>query len=242
MILPDYYMRGALPAHLTALPPRDSGWVGLLQSTYQGLSSATMNAAEAWNRQIFLSWNADSSTAAWKVGLASVSADYLIFLIPLALIAMWCWGRQHQREIALKICLVALVSLGINQLIAHGFPHPRPFEMGIGHTFIPHAADSSFPSDHATVFAAMALTMLLARGKSLTGWMFVVLGAAVAWSRIYLGVHFPLDMLGAVAVVAVAYVGATLLWNPRARHWTGQMERLYRFVLARPISLGWVRP
>jgi undecaprenyl-diphosphatase len=201
-----------------------------------------MNAAEIWNRQTFLAWNADLSTPGWKLAVAAVIAEYLIFLVPLALVAMWCWGGKIQRESALKICLVALVALGINQLVALGYPHPRPSEMGIGHTFIQHAADSSFPSDHGTVFAAMGLTLLFASAKSLTGWILLVLGAAVAWSRIYLGVHFPLDMLGAVAVVAVAYVGTSLLWNPRARQWTGQVERLYRFVLARPISLGWIRP
>lgn len=200
-----------------------------------------MNAAEAWNRKTFLALNADLSTVAWKLDVATVTAEYLIYLIPLALVAMWCWGGQARRESALKICLIALVSLGVNQLLALGYPHPRPSETGIGHTFILHAADSSFPSDHATVFAAMGLTLLFANAKSLTGWFFLVIGAAVAWARIYLGVHFPIDMLGAIAVVTAAYAGIGRLWNPRARQWTGQLERLYQFVLARPISLGWIR-
>lgn len=201
-----------------------------------------MNALETWNRQTFLAWNADLSTPGWKLATAAVTADYLIFLIPLALIAMWCWGGRVQRESALKICLVALVALGINQLVALGFPHPRPAQVGIGHTFIRHAADSSFPSDHATVFAAMSLTLLFASAKSMAGWGFLILGAAVAWARIYLGVHFPIDMLGAVAVVIVAHIGTSLLWNPVARQITGQAERLYRLVLSRPIALGWIRP
>jgi undecaprenyl-diphosphatase len=201
-----------------------------------------MNAVEIWNRQTFLAWDADLSTPAWKLMAATVAADYLIFLVPLALIAMWCWGGRVQRESALRICLVALVALGINQLLALGYPHARPSQMGIGHTFIPHAADASFPSDHATVFAAMALTLLLASPKRMAGWIFVILGVIVAWARIYLGVHFPLDMLGAVAVVIVAYIGTSLLWNRAAPQCTGQVERLYRFVLARPIALGWIRP
>lgn len=200
-----------------------------------------MNAVETWNRQTFLAWNADLSTAAWKLAAATVAADYVIFLVPLALIAMWCWGGRVQRECALKICLVALVALGINQLLALGYPHPRPAQMGIGHTFIAHAADSSFPSDHATVFAAMAFTLLFASPKWMAGWIFLILGVIVAWARIYLGVHFPIDMLGAVAVVMVAYIGTSLLWRRAAPQCTGQVERLYRSVLARPIALGWIR-
>lgn len=200
-----------------------------------------MNAIETWNRQTFLAWNADLSTPAWKLAVATIAAEYLIFLVPLALIAMWCWGGRVQRETALKICLIALVALGINQLVALGFPHPRPAQISIGHTFIRHAADSSFPSDHATVFAAMALTLLFASPKWLAGWGFLILGMAVAWARIYLGVHFPIDMLGAVAVVMVAHFGTSLLWNRAARQCTEQVERLYRFVLARPIASGWIR-
>lgn len=200
-----------------------------------------MNALDTWNRQTFLAWNADLSNPLWQLTVASAIAEYLIFLIPLALIAMWCWGGRVQRESALKICLVALVALGINQLIALGYPHPRPAQMGIGHTFIDHAADSSFPSDHATVFAAMALTLLFASPKSVAGWGCLILGTAVAWARIFLGVHFPLDMLGAVAVVAVTHLAISLLWNPVARQGTAQAERLYRRVLARPIALGWIR-
>lgn len=83
--------------------------------------------------------------------------------------------------------------------------------------------------------------MLFASPKWLAGWGFLILGMAVAWARIYLGVHFPIDMLGAVAVVMVAYTGTRLLWNPAARQCTGQVERLYRFVLARPIASGWIR-
>jgi undecaprenyl-diphosphatase len=87
----------------------------------------------------------------------------------------------------------------------------------------------------------MSLTLLFASMASLTGWAFLVLGTAVAWARIYLGVHFPLDMLGAIAVVTAVHLGISPLWNPRARQWTAQVERLYHFVLARPISLGWIR-
>lgn len=123
-----------------------------------------MNAVDIWNRETFLALNAGLSTAAWKLNVATVIADYLIFLIPAALIAMWCWGGRVQREIALRACLVALVALGLNQLIAIGYFHPRPAAMGIGHTFIRHAADSSFPSDHVTVFGAIGLTLVFARG------------------------------------------------------------------------------
>jgi undecaprenyl-diphosphatase len=39
----------------------------------------------------------------------------------------------------------------INQVIILLWQHPRPFVIGLGHTYLAHAADSSFPSDHLTL-------------------------------------------------------------------------------------------
>jgi membrane-associated phospholipid phosphatase len=47
--------------------------------------------------------------------------------------------------------------LAINQAIGLVWQHPRPFMAGIGHAWISHATDSSFPSDHTTVSFGVAL-------------------------------------------------------------------------------------
>lgn len=196
---------------------------------------------ESINRSLFLSWNADPSAAAWKLKFAEAVANDLIFVIPLILVALWCWGGRQQRDTALKICAVALIALGVNQLLALAFPHPRPFAIGLGHTFIPHADDSSFPSDHATVFAAMGITLLFASARSALGWAVLFLGSWVAWARIYLGVHYPLDMVGAVAVVAAVCALIGPVWLRSGPRLVEGVEKLYRLVLSNPIQRGWIR-
>jgi membrane-associated phospholipid phosphatase len=64
---------------------------------------------------------------------------------------------------------------------------------------IPHS--HSFPSGHtATSFAgATALSLVYPRGTP----AFFLLAAAIAYSRLYVGVHFPLDVVGG-AVIGVA--------------------------------------
>ena len=55
-------------------------------------------------------------------------------------------------------------------------------------------ADHSFPSGHsATSFAA---ALVLARAVPQRAWLFYLLAAAIAFSRVYVGVHYPLDVLG----------------------------------------------
>ncbi|MFZ6674484.1 undecaprenyl-diphosphatase [Undibacterium sp. Xuan67W] len=154
---------------------------------------------------------------------------------------LWCRGDTPARNLALKSTAVTLTALGMNQLIIAYWPHPRPFMISLGHSFIPHAADASFPSDHGTVFAAIALTFLLSSVWSLTGWIVAVAGTLVAWSRIFLGVHFPLDMLGAVVVSGLAWIGIKLIWSRVGDPLTQWSEQIYRAVLAPLISRGWIR-
>ncbi|MDE1961862.1 MAG: hypothetical protein KGH80_09700 [Xanthomonadaceae bacterium] len=53
--------------------------------------------------------------------------------------------------------------------------------------------------------------------------------------------HFPLDMLGALAVAAIIFAVVSPPWRRAAAPLTGWIEALYRRLLARPIALGWIR-
>lgn len=99
-----------------------------------------MTAIETLNQTIFLYLNADLATVPWKLNMAALMADFLIYLIPLILVVQWCWGNERQRELALKACVIAFIALGINQLLSIVWPHPRPVAIGLGHTFIQHAS------------------------------------------------------------------------------------------------------
>jgi undecaprenyl-diphosphatase len=200
-----------------------------------------MSNLEILNQAIFLHLNADLTTSPWEISTAIFVADYLIYLVPLILVSLWCWGNESQRGLALKACIVTLVALGINQLLSIAWQHPRPFMMGLGHTFIPHVADSSFPSDHVTVFAAIGLTLVFANIRSVAGWAVLLLGVCVAWARIFIGVHFPLDMIGAVAVAGATWLGIGPVWRWFGNELTAQAVVIYRSLLARPIALGWIR-
>ncbi|WP_374554265.1 phosphatase PAP2 family protein [Aquitalea pelogenes] len=199
-----------------------------------------MNDLEVFNRTLFLQINGGADTPAWLIQTAIGMADYLVYLIPILLFGQWLWGNHGWRNLAIKACLVTLLALGVNQGIGLLWTHPRPFMIGLGHTWIPHAADSSFPSDHMTVFAGIGLTLLF---DGALGWAVVTLltGLGVAWARVFLGVHFPMDMAGAVGVVAVSYMAVKPLWQVLGALVTDHVERLYRLMLARPIARGWIR-
>lgn len=199
-----------------------------------------MSDLETFNRALFLYINGGEGTPTWLVQTAVGIANDLIYLVPALLLGLWFWSGHAGRNLAIKACLIAMLGVAANQAIGAVWPHPRPFMIGLGHAWMPHAADSSFPSDHMTLFVGIGLTLLL-DGAAGWGAITLLMGLCVAWARVFLGVHFPLDMLGAVGVAVCSYLITTPLWHRAGMATTRLAEKLYRTVFARPISAGWIR-
>ncbi len=200
-----------------------------------------MSDLDAWNQALFLRINGAPATPAWLIHSATGIAEDLIYLIPVLLLGFWLWGDTARRGVALKACLVTFGALALAQAIGAIWPHPRPFMLALGQLWMPHAPDPSFPSDHMTVFAGVALTLLL-DGALWFGAAVLLLGVGVGWTRVFLGVHFPFDMLGGLGVAALAYALVTPVWRAMALPVTALLLKPYRLLLAKPIAFGWVRP
>ena len=175
------------------------------------------------------------------LAIATFFAEYAIWALPAIIGFGWLRGSKNTRKVLLEATASGLAGLLINQIIGLVWQHPRPFMIGLGHTLIPHAADSSFPSDHLTLLWAVAFSFLMHRSPRLAGIALALLGLPVAWARIYLGVHFPLDIVGA-ALVAV--LSAWLAFR-EVRIYLPATYNLalgvHRVLFRKFIQLGWVR-
>ena len=102
-----------------------------------------------------------------------------------------------------------------NLLLKNIVARPRPFaEIEALIPLIAKPTDFSFPSGHTTASFAVALVMLRMLPKKI-GIPAVVLAALVAFSRLYLGVHYPTDVLTGFVV---ALVGSSLaVWGVRTK-------------------------
>jgi undecaprenyl-diphosphatase len=200
---------------------------------------------EHLNLYLFSILNAQAGLAGWRLSGAVLAAEWLILLVPVVLMLMWLSGATVLRQVAVRATLAVAAGLTINAACGLLWFHPRPFMAGVGHTFLQHAADSSFPSDHATIMFTVALVLALseAPGARRLGRLMLPVALAVAWARVYLGVHYPLDMGGALAVALLV----TLLSGSRPAQAActavvSVVEAVYRRLLAAPIAHGWLRP
>jgi undecaprenyl-diphosphatase len=160
-------------------------------------------ALETWNQATFLAMNAGERPLPLMVSVAKALAGGAVYVVMVALLTGWVRRGKALRFALLDATLAALLGLGIAVGITMIWDHPRPFALCLGHQLMAHAADASFPSDHGTLFFALSFSLLLS-AERLWSTGFLALAFGVAWARIYLGVHFPLDMIGAAGVAALS--------------------------------------
>ncbi|HEU4853266.1 MAG TPA: undecaprenyl-diphosphatase [Telluria sp.] len=178
-----------------------------------------------------------------RLTLGVAAAEWLIMLVPLTLVLLWVRGTPEMRAVATRAALAIGFALLANAIVALFWFSQRPFVVGLSENVLLHDADSSFPSDHATIMFTMAFVLVSAACTRSLGLALTVAALATAWARVYVGVHYPMDMLGAIGM---AFVITRLSAMPASTQGVKAVLALavpvYRRLFALPIRRGWARP
>ena len=164
------------------------------------------------NLSLFSWINASPEASNTSIHFAIFIANDLLYCMILMFAWFWLRGNYDTKKQILKAFIFTSIAILINQCISHVYYHPRPFVMEVGRTLIYHAPNGSFPSDHMLIFSTIAFSYLFSAQRKL-GIFLLIMAWLVAWSRVYLGVHFPLDMLGAFLLAFALNFFGLKLWN-----------------------------
>ncbi len=164
------------------------------------------------NLSLFSWINASPEASNASIHFAIFIANDLLYCMILLFAWFWLRGNYDTKKQILKAFIFTSIAILISQCISHVYYHPRPFVMEVGRTLIYHAPNGSFPSDHMLIFSSIAFSYLFSAQRKL-GIFLLIMAWLVAWSRVYLGVHFPLDMLGAFLLAFALNFFGLKLWN-----------------------------
>ena len=164
------------------------------------------------NLSLFSWINASPEASNTSIHFAIFIANDLLYCMILLFAWFWLRGNYDTKKQILKAFIFTSIAILISQCISHVYYHPRPFVMEVGRTLIYHAPNGSFPSDHMLIFSSIAFSYLFSAQRKL-GIFLLFMAWLVAWSRVYLGVHFPLDMLGAFLLAFALNFFGLKLWN-----------------------------
>jgi undecaprenyl-diphosphatase len=152
---------------------------------------------------------------AWVEGalldLTAIGGPTVLALVVLAVIG-FLWLQQRIRT-ALFVAATSFSGELVDTALKHAFNRPRP-------TIVPHLREvfsSSFPSGHAMESAIIYLTLgavLMRVAESRITKMYclgiaILLTVLVGVSRVYLGVHYPTDVIGGWII---GFAWASICW------------------------------
>ena len=186
--------------------------------------------------RLFLDVNDFQRATGWLHGVGLAYAKLLgPALLAVLLLAGVAVGRRRSTATlaaALWAGLSTLVAVGLNQPLVHAFSRARPYA-ALRHVSLlgTPSVDGSFPSDHATLAGAALVGLLLVDRR--LGLAATAAGLLLAVARVYVGAHYPGDVLAGLVVGGIV---AGLGWLALRRPLTAVVELLARTRLRRVLT------
>jgi undecaprenyl-diphosphatase len=133
-------------------------------------------------------------------------------------------GLRRQPAPALLVAAGVIVADVVALALKAAVDRPRPYLANPEpEPLMRTPLDFAFPSGHAATAFAGA-TILSALAPRLAPWLFA-LAALIAASRVYVGVHYPLDVLGGAVLGTAIGLAAVRMGRARALRWPGAALR-----------------
>lgn len=145
------------------------------------------------------------------------------FWIPVVAL-IWILGGDKQKRVSFLMAVAFVLAIILGIVSKHVMAEPRPFEvLGNARVLLPKPTDYSYPSGHAVIVSTGAIVALIGISRKVSVPL-TVEALIVSYSRVYVGVHWPADILGGWLMGSVCASSAFLL--------AGVLERVYNLIFS----------
>lgn len=152
-------------------------------------------------------------------------SQYVEFIFMAAIVIVFILGvvkkNGEYRKVAFNTVVFTVINLIINLIIRSIFHVDRPFVHNKVNLLVPHDSASSFPSNHAT--GTMSIALGLGKYNKVLSITLTILSIIVGFSRVYVGHHYPLDVIGGYLIVFIS----GYIYNLKIRN---KVENLYEII------------
>lgn len=179
-----------------------------------------------WDEWLFRLLNGAWTNSVFDAAMPFVTdlnkQPWLIAIVAALMVwALWRGGVRGRQAVAVAILTIVVMDQFSSFVLKDLFLRPRPcHELTDVRLLVPCGGGKAFPSSHAVNTFAGALVLGFFYPRAL--WYLIGYAVLVAYSRVYVGVHYPLDVLGGAVI---GLTGASVIVWVSGRGWSWYLRR-----------------
>lgn len=132
--------------------------------------------------------------------------------------------NEEYRKVSVNTFIITVINLILSSIIGGVYYVDRPFVHNKVNLLVPHVKDASFPSNHA--IGTMSIALGLEKYNKVLGMIMTILSITVGFSRVYVGNHYPSDVIGAYIIVFITNYIYNLVLKNKIEEFYTKIEKL----------------